>query len=359
MMADDFNKAVAQAIDKERSRLSEAIVARQYELMPGLAEKYGSRGREKCLQDAEFHLSYLAEAIAASLPPLFSDYVAWAKIMLAGRGISASDLAVNLECIRHALDETLSQQMSALASGYVEAGLRQLPQLPSDLPTFIRDTDPFADLARQYLNALLRGERHIASRLILDAVTAGASVKDIYLNVFQRSQYEIGRLWQVNQVSVAQEHYCTAATQLIMSQLYPRIFATEKNGRTLIAACVGGDLHEIGIRMVSDFFEMEGWDTFYLGANVPLPSLVQTIAERKADVIAISATITYHARKVADVIAAIRANETTRDVKVLVGGYPFNVAPELWRQSGADASARDAEEAIAIANRLVAVGDSL
>src|SRR5215210_7192009 len=162
MMADDFNKTVAQAIDEERSRLSEAIVARQYELMPGLAEKYGSRGREKCLQDAEFHLSYLAESIAASAPPLFSDYVAWAKIMLAGRGISASDLAVNLECIRRALDETLPRQMSALASGYVEAGLRQLPQLPSDLPTFIRDGDPLTDLARQYLDALLRGERHAA-----------------------------------------------------------------------------------------------------------------------------------------------------------------------------------------------------
>ena len=63
---------------------------------------------------------------------------------------------------------------------------------------------------------------------------------------------------------MAQEHYCTAATQLIMSQLYPYIFTTGKNGRVLVGTCVSGDLHEIGVRMVSDFFEMEGWDTFYL-----------------------------------------------------------------------------------------------
>lgn len=356
-MADDFNKTVAQEIDAARGRLSEAIVARQYELMPGLSEKYGRAGREKCLQDAEFHLSYLAESIAASLSPLFSDYVAWAKIMLAGRGIPASDLALNLECIRHALGETLAQEMSAVASEYIEAGLRQLPELPSDLPSLIKDGDAFADLAKQYLDALLRGERHIASHLILAAVSGGASVKDIYLHVFQRSQYEIGRLWQMNQVSVAQEHYCTAATQLIMSQLYPLIFATEKNGRTLVATCVGGDLHEIGVRMVSDFFEMEGWDTFYLGANVPLPSIVQTIVQRKADVVAISATIAYHTRKVADVITAIRANELARGVKVLVGGYTFNIAPDLWRQVGADGCAGNAEEAIAIAKRFVAEGD--
>ncbi|HVG22243.1 MAG TPA: cobalamin-dependent protein [Blastocatellia bacterium] len=356
-MADDLNKTVAQAVDAGRSRLSDAIVARQYQLMPELASKYGDAGREKCLQDAHYHLSYLAESIAAALPAMFSDYVAWAKVMLAGRGIPASDLALNLECIRHALEEALPQEMSAIASQYIEAGLAQLPQLPSDLPAFIQDGDPSADLAKQYLAALLRGERHVASRLILDAVGAGVSVKDVYLNVFQRSQYEIGRLWQTNRVSVAQEHYCTAATQLIMSQLYSRIFATEKNGRTLVATCVGGDLHEIGVRMVSDFFEMDGWDTFYLGANVPLPSIVRTVVERKADVVAISATIAYHAHKVAEVIAALREGQLTRGVKILVGGYPFNLAPDLWRQSGADAFARDAEEAIAVANRLVGVGD--
>src|ERR1051325_10872771 len=99
-MTADLNRTVAHRIDAERRRLSQAIVARQYELMPELAQKYGEHGREKCLQDAEFHLSYLAESVASSLPSLFSDYVAWAKIMLAGRGIAASDLALNLECIR-------------------------------------------------------------------------------------------------------------------------------------------------------------------------------------------------------------------------------------------------------------------
>ncbi len=357
-MTGDFNRTVAHAIDAERSRLSEATVARQYELMPELSERYGEKGRGKCLQDAEFHLSYLAESVAASLPSLFSDYIAWAKVMLAGRGISDTDLALNLECIRHAIGQTLPQEAGALASGYIEAGLLQLPELPAQLPTFIEDGDPYAALAKQYLDALLRGERHMASRLILDAVGAGTSVKDIYLNVFQRSQYEIGRLWQMNQLSVAQEHYCTAATQLIMSQLYPHIFATEKNGRTLVATCVGGDLHEIGVRMVSDFFEMDGWDTFYLGADVPLPSIIQTLAERRADVVAISTTIAYHTRRVGDVISAIRANQITRDVKVLVGGYLFNRAPDLWRQVGADACAPNAQEAIAVANQLVATGDA-
>jgi methanogenic corrinoid protein MtbC1 len=36
----------------------------------------------------------------------------------------------------------------------------------------------------------------------------------------------------------------------------------------------------------------------------------------------------------------------------MVGGYPFNIAPDLWKTVGADAFARDAMEAVAVAARL-------
>jgi methanogenic corrinoid protein MtbC1 len=353
-MTGELNKEVSRAINERRNALAEAITTRQYELQPELFERYGAAGRIKCAQDAGFHLSYLAEAIGASQPSLFADYIAWAKVMLEGRGIPECDLARNLEIINDSLQRELPAGMGMVAAEYVESGLTQLPQLPSDLPACIGEGNPLAGLARQYLNALLRGERHVASRLILDAVEEGVSVQDIYLYVFQRSQHEIGRLWQMNLLSVAQEHYCTAATQLIMSQLYPHLFASEKNGRTLVATCVAGDLHEIGVRMVSDFFEMAGWDTFYMGANTPTNCVLETLAERGADVLAVSATITPHVRAVANLIDSVRASNEGRGVKIIVGGYPFNIAPDLWETVGADACARDALESVSVVNQLAA-----
>jgi methanogenic corrinoid protein MtbC1 len=200
----------------------------------------------------------------------------------------------------------------------------------------------------------LQGERHQASKLILEAVDAGAEVKDIYLQVFQPCQREIGRLWQMNLINVAQEHYCSASTQLIMSQLYPYIFATEKIGKKLVATCVSGELHEIGIRMVSDFFEMEGWDTYYLGANTPLESVLKTIADQNPEVLCLSATMTFHVNQVAQIISRIRELEAGQQrLAIMVGGYPFNVAPGLWEKVGADACAGDAQEAVEVANRLL------
>jgi len=351
----ELDKKVSQAIRNQLQMLSEAVVRRQYELQPEIWQPYGDAGREKSVRDVGYHLSYLAEAIAASDPALFADYVTWVKVLFAGLRFPDQVLPTTLQCIGDALQEVLPEELRAMAGEYVKAGLGQLAQAPSVLPTFISQDAPWADLATEYLNALLRGERHVASRLILEAVDRGAPIKDLYLHVFQPSQHEIGRLWQMNQISVAREHYCTAATQLIMSQLYPYIFATERICRRLVATCVGGELHEIGIRMVADFFEMAGWDTYYLGANTPTESVVRTVAEREADVLGVSATITFHVSAVADLIASVRASEAG-DVKILVGGYPFNVAPDLWRRVGADGCAHDAQEAVELANRLVANG---
>ena len=347
-----LNQQVSEALNSQCPALAVQMVAREFVRHPELEQRYGYAGREKCLEDAVYHLAYLAQAIAAGKTELFADYIGWAKVMLGKRGVPAEDLAGLFDTMKESLRQGLPPELSRLACDYLDSGLRQLPLLPEDVPCFIVEGTPLASLATQYLQALLRGERHAASKLILDTVQQGTSVRDVYLHLFQRTQYEIGRLWQVNQISVAQEHYCTAATQLIMSQLYPCIFGAEKTHGTLVATCVSGDLHEIGARMVSDFFEMEGWHTYYLGANVPTPSVVQTLIGHQAAVLAISATITYHVRAFEALIAAVRRAPECRGVKILVGGYPFKIASDLWRDIGADGSAPDAQEAVLLGDRL-------
>ena len=339
-------------IRAERDALAEAITARHYELHPELATRYGQLGRGKCLQDAQYHLSYLAEALSSSSPALFADYVSWAKVMLSTRGIPAADLTQNLQCMREVLERELPDDISPSVCKFIDAGLNRLPEFPDELPTLI-DDGPHRELAENYLALLLRGERHVAARLVLDSVDGGVNPKDVYLHVFQRTQREIGRLWQMNKISVAHEHYFTAATQFIMAQLYPRIFRTERAGRTMVATSVSGELHELGLRMVTDFFEMEGWDTYYLGANTPAASVVQAVVERKAQVLGISATMTFHLRAVEELITLARKTAGAGDTKIIVGGYTFNLEPGLWRQLGADLYAADAQQAVYLVNSSV------
>ena len=347
------NLITCQTIVSQRNVLADRIVAWHYSRRPDLASRYGEAGRIQYVTDARFHLDALSQSIAAGRFAIFVYYVAWAKIVLCSRGIPIQVFEDTLEACRQTLEEALPRNQAAVAEQYLLHSLNCLPTLPTTTPCYIHPDQPLAELARQYLDALLKADRREASQMVLDAVHQGTPVRDIYLHVFQRSQYEIGRLWQSNQISVAQEHLCTAATQLIMSQLYPFIFGTERKNRRIVAACVGGDLHEIGIRMVADFFEMAGWDTFYLGADVPSASIVQTVIDRRAQVLAVSATLLTHFGSVGELIAEVRANRACAELIILVGGHPFNVVPDLWREVGADGYAADAVRTIDLADQLL------
>ena len=283
-----------RAIAAHREELASAVVQRHLARHPHLAERYGPQGQRKCYQDALYHLLYLSEAVANSAPGLFRDYVAWAKALLVGLGIPAQDLVQHLRLIEEVLRERLDLQVAVVAAEYIEQALDAFDTLSSDPPTFMRDNMPLHALGSAYLNALLAYQRHDATRLILDAVAGGTPVADVYLYVLQPVLREVGRLWQTNRASVALEHYCTAATQVVMARLSPQVFAAERIGRTMVATCVGDELHEVGARMVADFCEMAGWDALYLGANVPSESIVKTLIEQRADVLGISVTITAH-----------------------------------------------------------------
>jgi methanogenic corrinoid protein MtbC1 len=345
--------SLASSINAHAERIATLITERQFAADPTLDARFGPRGRVKCTEDARRHLAYLSSAAAANSDALFADYVGWAKILLARLGLADSDLEHNLALLRDATRSTLGGVLGDAAARIVDAGLRQLPSLPSASTSFLGHNEPHADLARQYLELLLCGNRAGASALILAAVDNGVTVREIYLNVFQRTQHEIGRRWQMNELTVAEEHFCTAVTQLVMSQLYPQIFATPRIGRRLVAASIGGDLHEIGVRMVADFFEMAGWDTYYLGANTPLDGIVKTVVERRADVLALSATMTYHVPAMAEVIRGVRERSDAERTRILVGGYPFRVDTQLWKNLGADGFAADAAEAVTCANQLL------
>ena len=73
----------------------------------------------------------------------------------------------------------------------------------------------------------------------------------------------------------------------------------------------------------------------------------------QADVLAVSATISFHVEAVRDLIRAVRQHPVAGRVTILAGGYPYNHDPDLWRKVGADGFAPDAQQAITLADQIV------
>ena len=198
-----------------------------------------------------------------------------------------------------------------------------------------------------YVDALVGAELSAARSVLDDAIAAGTPVRRIYLEVLQPSLYEIGRRWSHAEISVAQEHLATAATQSAMARLAERLTDGPRRVRpgSAVVACVSDELHALGGRMVADFLEADGWKVAFLGQLTPGLDLAELAARQGAQVVALSAALPERVPRVAEVCAALRALEPAPFL--LVGGQAFGGSADLAMRAGADAYAQDAEAAAA------------
>ena len=335
-----INRLAFQAIDGQRS------------LRPVLFASYKGVDNEHCIRDTQYHLTFLFDAASIGAPELFVNYVAWARVLLKHLNIEPDIFLENLQFIQKECRKELRQPFAGQVEAVMQTVLDRFPSMSDTVPSFINGKGKDGLIASSYLRAILASDRSEAQRVITRALTEGMDIKEIYLTVFQKVQYEVGRQWQHRQVSVAQEHYATAVSQHLMAQLYPSLLSPGMKKGRVVVTCVGNEMHEMGARMVSDFLEMDGWDVDYLGSNTPTSSVISYLKQRKARLLMISATMGYNVKNVRDLTRSVRSDAELKDVKIVVGGYPFNHVSDLWRSVGADGTAADANEVVSVANRL-------
>lgn len=212
------------------------------------------------------------------------------------------------------------------------------------------------DLSRvraDYLRAQLGGDRREALRIVIDdGLARGASVLDVELAVIQEAQREIGRLWQENVITVADEHMATAISNMALSHLYDHARRAPENGKKVVVACVEGELHDFPARLVADALDLAGFEVRYLGASVPTDGLLATLEREKPDLLALSVTMTFNVPALRSAVVRVRGKSS---VPIAVGGHACAWMTELAADVGADATARDARELVAAACRLLGV----
>ncbi|MES9930882.1 MAG: cobalamin-dependent protein [Candidatus Thiodiazotropha sp. 6PDIVS] len=333
--------------DLVHNRLEVAAQARK-RIAPRILE-YPSNDRLKLVFDLEMLLTFLATALRYNSSSLFSEYSIWTQHLLVSAGGNADDFTACLVAIEAELVECGRGDWVARAQRCLDTARVELDSaLPAD-ESFLSEDNPHRLLAGNFLQTCLEMKRPQALKIVHDAANDGISIQEIYSYVITPALRELGRLWHNNKITVAQEHYCTAVVQMIMAQLFPSIFGHEQKLGTLVSSCVAGELHEVGARMLTDLFEVAGWDTIYLGADVPDESVIDVLIQHDADILAISATIAVRLNAVADLIQAVRENPASATIKIMVGGAAFNADPRLWKRLGADGWASDPDEAIALA----------
>lgn len=201
----------------------------------------------------------------------------------------------------------------------------------------------------RFLDALLHGDRRAAALIVDATLEANGGLRALYLDLIQPALREVGRLWQENEITVADEHLATAIVQSVMGRAFEREYVWRgEKALHLVAACADDERHQIGLRMVCDLLELQEWETTYLGASVPIASLVEFVGRHAPHAVAISASVAPSITRVRSAIAAIRAAPLRRQPVIVVGGRAFLGDPTLAARIGADGTAADAWDAVAL-----------
>lgn len=119
---------------------------------------------------------------------------------------------------------------------------------------------------------------------------------------------------------------------------------------TVVIGTVKGDLHDIGKNLVSMMLEGAGFEVIDLGVDVASEKFVQVAAEKKADVIALSALLTTTMPAMQATVTAIKKARLSS--RTIIGGAP--VTQSLADQIGADGYSPDAPGAVRLVKKLVA-----
>ncbi|HZJ54676.1 MAG TPA: cobalamin-dependent protein [Myxococcaceae bacterium] len=179
------------------------------------------------------------------------------------------------------------------------------------------------ELSRSYLAAQLAGDRREAVRLLMEeGIGRGNSVLDLHLRVIQQAQREIGQLWERNTISIAHEHQATAVSQLALAHLYQQSIRRPAVGKTVLMACVEGELHDMGARICADVLDLHGFDVRFLGANVPTDCLLGFVERTRPDLVALSVTMPIH---LPATHAAVDLLRTRTRVPLAIGGRALDL----------------------------------
>lgn len=322
---------LAQKLVSVKQAVAQAITDEFFLDHPDWTARYGEHGRQFCTADACFHIDFLAGALEAGSPEAFGDYMRWTARMLGARGISAHTLDEILAHLERHLSPTLVAEERTAVSTFLARGREACAE--PEPPAQAQPAEAGLDLTRQiFLAAILGGQRLAALNVVEEALRAGNSHLDIYIDVFAESLHRVGQLWELNRVTVAQEHMATSITQYAIAAIYPRLVPEAVHRGIAVVTGVSGELHQIGANLVADSMESKGWKVRFLGSNLPHNSVVAAVEESSTDTLCISTTVVANLPSVVELIRSVRSKLTQRAPRIVLGGAAFRMARSFARE---------------------------
>jgi DNA-binding transcriptional MerR regulator len=207
--------------------------------------------------------------------------------------------------------------------GLVKDGQDPLQKLRTPQQTFDTGGSMLDDLRNGWIAACLAFDEQAAERALSQAFAIVAP-EIACTEVIQKGLAEIGERWYQGAISVQQEHFASSLAMLRISALFIAAPPPTRAER-ILAACPPGEEHDFVLLLAAFLLRRHGWDVVYLGANVPLSRLAETIQQISPRLVLSVAQTLNSAAALREMAGYVYA----RGVPLAYGGGIFNAYPAL------------------------------
>lgn len=173
----------------------------------------------------------------------------------------------------------------------------------------------------EFMEAFNQLDKDKSVQLVYDWLNNGdITVVDLYEKILVRALANLSDIESDPTHKIWSEHIQSSIVRTIIEMTHPFVLASKKpfNGRKAAVICPDGEQHELGARMISDYFTLEGVQSFFVGRDTPKSEFIGMINELFLDYIAISVTNYYNLSQVHKTIQLIE--EKAKDVTIVLGG---------------------------------------
>ncbi|VDN46382.1 conserved protein of unknown function [Petrocella atlantisensis] len=188
---------------------------------------------------------------------------------------------------------------------------------------------------------LIEGNEQEALYRIWQLNPSKENISIIYEDILLKVLVEIGQMWERGQVNVAVEHFATQVVHKILSMMSTITGEVPKGKHRSLCMSFNSEPHTIGMRMISEYFSLLGITSYYIGTSVPTDSVIKMLKNKKVDILALSATMSYHLDGMKNLIEVIKRDPGLKSLKIIVGGQAFLYEQDRWKDLGADGYAKD------------------
>ena len=209
-----------------------------------------------------------------------------------------------------------------------------------------------------FTKLLLAADDEKSAQYLLGLRDAGHSLDAIYLEVLAPAARMLGEMWEEDTTSFSEVTVGLSRLHRRVMELGPAFHSgrgTFQPGKHALLVAAPGEQHTFGLFMVTEFFRREGWEVS--GEPIRTVSdLADTVQDNWFELVGISAGSAQRLEDVRTAVSAVRKASRNHSVAVMVGGPLFLAHPDYATQIGADGFGVDAQEAVAMAERLIRLG---